>query len=193
VPKRSDCVYRNKAAQVTAGLAIALCAGTGLAISLDPKAPPYLGGLIGVFGGYLAWMFGWQSSVRLRADGVVVANMFITGFVPWASFREFRIANGLKVVMTDGHMIGSLAFGGSVAGQLSGYRRLRRIAGQMEECRQELAANDGALSQLSVSVDAEVSHGRHSAYRKGVRFELWPALALLVPLELLGLLTSTLG
>lgn len=192
MPKRSEWVYRNKAAQVTAGLAIALCTGTGLAIALDPKAPPYLGGLVALFGGYLAWLFGWQSSVRLRADGVVVDNMFITGLVPWASFREFRIANGLKVVMTDGRVIGSLAFGGSVAGQLSGYRRLRRVVEQMEECRQKLAANDGGISPLSAPGDAPVSHGRHSAYQKGVRFELWPALALLVPLELLGLLTATL-
>src|SRR5258706_4325762 len=38
-------------------------------------------------------------------------------FVPWRLFRELFVANGLKIVMTDGQLIGSFAAGGSLAGQ----------------------------------------------------------------------------
>lgn len=189
VAEPSRYVYRGKFAQATATAGIAMCAGAGLAIALDPTAPPYLGGLVAMFGGYLSWMAGWQSSVRLRRDGVVVDNMFMRGFVPWHLFREFRVANGLKIVMTDGRLVGSFAFGGSLAGQLSGYRRMRRVAQSMEAARQALAAEvDQSMDQSNTGP----SRAERSVYRLRAHFELWPLLALLVPLELLGLLTSML-
>jgi hypothetical protein len=71
----------------------------------------------------------------MRRDGVV-DNMFIRGFVPWRLFREFLVANGLKMLMTDGQPVGSLALGGSLAGQLSGNRRMRRVMERLEASRQ---------------------------------------------------------
>jgi hypothetical protein len=41
--------------------------------------------------------------VRLRPDGAVADDMFMRGFVPWR-FRELFVANGLKIVMTDGQL-----------------------------------------------------------------------------------------
>lgn len=189
MPKRSVRVYRNKYLQVISSAGMALCIGVGLAIALDPKGPPYLGGIVTVAGGYLAWLLGWQSSVRLRVDGVVVENMFFTGFVPWDSFQEFRIANGLKIVLVDGHVISSFAFGGSVVGQLSGFRKMRRVVERMEAGRQELRP---LADERISSRDYGVSVVPHSTYKRGVRFDLWPLFALVVPLELIGLLTATL-
>ncbi|HVB41846.1 MAG TPA: hypothetical protein VNF47_03965 [Streptosporangiaceae bacterium] len=183
MPERSEYVYRNRLTQGLASGLMALCAGIGLAIALDPAGPPYLGGLVAAMGGYLGWLAGWQSSVRLNADGVTVSNMFLVGFVPWDLFSEFRVRNGLKVVMTDGRAIGSFAFGGSLAGQFSGFRRMRRIVDQMEADRQSLAA--GAVS----SGQPVRTRERHS-YRPRVHFDLWPLVALVVPLEIVGLLTA---
>jgi hypothetical protein len=55
--------------------------------------------------------------VRLLPDCAVADDMFMRGFVPWRLFRELFVANGLKIVMTDGRRIGSFAAGGSLAGQ----------------------------------------------------------------------------
>jgi hypothetical protein len=187
MPERSEYVYRNKLNQALASGGIALFAGIGLAIALDPAGPPYLGGLVAVAGGYLAWLAGWQSSVRLTADGVTISNMFIIGFVPWDMFREFRVNDGLQVVMTDGRAVGSFAFGGSLAGGLTGFRRMRRIVEQLEADRQRLTA--GAAPPGQPARD-RLPSGRRHAYRPQVHFDVWPLVALLVPLELIGLLTA---
>jgi hypothetical protein len=102
-------VCRSKLLQVISSSGIALVLAAGLAIALDPKGPPYLGGIVAACGGYLSWLLGWQSSVRLRAGGVVADNMFVRGFVPWDSFGEFRVRNGLQIVLTDGRVIGGAA------------------------------------------------------------------------------------
>ena len=67
--------------------------------------------------------------MRLRPDGAVADDMFMRGFVPWRLFRELFVANGLKIVMTDGRRIGSFAAGGSLAGQLPANRRAPRPGG----------------------------------------------------------------
>jgi hypothetical protein len=183
-------VYRSKLLQAISSIGIALGAAIGLAIALDPQGPPYLGGIVAVCAGYLSWLLGWQSAVRLRADGVVVDNMFIRSFVPWDSFREFRVRDGLRIVLTDGRVIGSLAFAGSLAGQLSGFRSLRRIVEQMETSRRELDTKAGQrLSEPGYGM----SVAQRSTYRRGIHCDLWPLLALVVPLELIGLLTARLA
>jgi hypothetical protein len=162
---------------------IALGAGIGLAIALDPHGPPFLGGIVGTAAAYLAWMIGWQSAIRLRPDGVVVTSMFLTDFVPWPDFKGFRVANGLRVITTDGRAIGSLAFGGSVAGQLTGYRRLKQVAERMDADRRALTAgHDGDGPVAPVPGVAVTSRLR-------AHFAVWPVVALAVPLELIGLLT----
>jgi hypothetical protein len=188
MPRRSEYVYRNKLIQAFSSGLIVLFAGIGLAIALNPAGPPYMGGFFAVPVCYLGWLGGWQSSVRLTADGVTVSNMFIIGFVPWDMFREFRVKYGLKVVMTDGRAVGSLAFGGSLAGQLTGFRRMRRIAEQMEADRQKLTAGAAPPGQPAGN---RLPSGRPHEYRPRVHFDVWPLLALLVPLELIGLLTAT--
>jgi hypothetical protein len=182
-------VYRNTFVQSITGAGIALFLGIGVAIALDPKGPPYLGGIVGTVGAYLAWMVGWQSSVRLRSDGVEVNNLLVTCFVPWEIFREFRIANGLKVVMTDGRSIGSFAFGGSLAGQLTGYRRMRWLVESLEGGRQALTAERHQPGPPRRTIPSSETR---KAYLLRVRVAIWPLLAFIVPLEVLGLLTSTL-
>lgn len=180
--RQAEYVYRNKALQVLASVVILASIGLGLAIVLDRTAPRYLGGIVATANSYLVWMLGWQSSVRMRADGVVVDNMFLRACVPWISFREFRIANGLKIVMTDGRAVGAFAFGGSVIGQATGYRSMRKVLERMEAERRTLRAAQGQQG-------AETG-GEAGGYRVRVHIVAWPALAVFIPLELLGLLTA---
>jgi hypothetical protein len=184
--RQRERVYRNRLMQSIAVVGIALGLGTGLAIALDPKGPPYLGGIVGTVVAYLSWMIGWQSSVRLRPDGVVVASMFLASFVPWEAFSEFRVANGLFVITTDGRAIGSFAFGGSLAGQLTGYRRLHKLAERMEADRRALLAEPGSGGPRPAA-------GVMLTRRARIHFAVWPVIAAAAPLELIGLLTALRG
>jgi phosphotransferase system glucose/maltose/N-acetylglucosamine-specific IIC component len=184
--RRRERIYRDRLMQSFSAVVIAIGIGIGLAIALDPKGPPWLGGIVGTCIVYMVWMIGWQSSVRLRPDGVVVASMFMLAFVPWESFKEFRVANGLKVVTTDGRAIRSLAFGGSLAGQVTGFRRMRRVAERMEADRRVLVGErdrDGPSAPVP---------GKAVTSRLRIHFAVWPVLAAAVPLELIGLLTTLL-
>ena len=128
-----------------------------------------------------------RQSVRLIADGVTVSNMFIIDLVPWGMFREFRINNGLTVVMTDGREVGSFAFGGSLAADLTGFRGMRRIVEQLDADGQKLAAGPAPPGQPAGGRPAS---GRRHACRSRVHFDVWPLVALLMPLELIGLVTA---
>jgi hypothetical protein len=130
----------------------------------------------GTFGGavvfaaflYLFWLLGWHSKVRMDSAGVVVDNLLVRHVIPWAALAEIDVDYGLDFRLRDGRKVGSIMYGGSVAGSLLGYKYTRSVATQMREAQKELCGT------------AEPAGGSY-ARRSG--FSPWPPLACVAIME----------
>lgn len=113
------------------------CAGVhGYTRSAGDRCP---GTHLGFFGFsvmvYGLWLLGWHSSVRIRADELVVDNLAKRYRVPWEAFAEFAVEEGLEVRLKNRSVIGSIAFGGSLIGSLLGYGHTNRVCQKMDAAR----------------------------------------------------------
>jgi hypothetical protein len=89
---------------------------------------------------YFFWLLGWHSAVRLGRRGMVVDNLLVRHMIPWDSLEFIGVGSGLIIRLRDGTTVGSLMYGGSLLGQLLGYRYTRKVAAKMNAAREELQA-----------------------------------------------------
>jgi hypothetical protein len=136
----------------------------------------FLGAVIFSLFAYFFWLLGWHSAIRMDRDGVIVDNLLVRHVIPWGELSEIRVGYGLVLLLRDGRKVGSIVFGGSVAGQILGYRYTSGIADQMRAARQDLLAGSAEL----------LTSGGY-AVRSG--FSPWPLLAILASLEALAALS----
>lgn len=85
--------------------------------------------------GYALWLLGWHSGVRIRADEVIVDNLAMRYRIPWNVFAGFIVDEGLGVRLKNHQVIGSVTFGGSVIGNVLGYRYTKRVRDEIEAAR----------------------------------------------------------
>src|SRR5262249_36186487 len=69
---------------------------------------------------------GWDSAIRSTADRLSVTNFLLTSTVEWTDVDQVTVENGLAITLRDGRTIGSIAFGSSLLGTLTGYRTHQR-------------------------------------------------------------------
>ena len=82
------------------------------------------------------WLMGWQSAIRLTDTHVAVTNVLITRVVVWDDVSGVTIGNGLTIHLRDGKTLGSIQFGGSLIGEITGYPSHRRARTILREALQ---------------------------------------------------------
>jgi hypothetical protein len=95
----------------------------------------------GVYGGavifglmvYGLWLVGWHSAIRIDDENMVIDNVFIRHRIPLSQVSDVDVGTGLFVKASDGFSVGSIMFGGSVIGNILGYRYTRAICAQINE------------------------------------------------------------
>lgn len=124
---------------------------------------------------WMLWLLGWWSKVVIGPDGVRVDNVMLRHVIPWEQLRDIRAQGGLTFELTDGTSVGSLSYGGSLAGALTGWRGMRRVREQMLAARPVPAAD---------TVPA------HHERRSLIKISWWPLVAYLVPLEAIAIISG---
>lgn len=141
----------------------------------SPAAGAAVGAAVMAIGMWLIWLFGWWSKVVIGPYGVTVDNVIMRHDIPWEQLRDIRAEGGLAFELTDSTDVGSLSYGGSLAGSITGWRGMRRVREQM------LAAR---------SVPAADTPPRHHEGHSRIKVP-WRALAAyLVPLEIIGIISG---
>lgn len=174
---RQAVAYRKPWFTVTAVAGVAGCAGAFAGISLTyPNGSDPFGAVIVALFAWFFWLIGWHSAVRMDAAGVVVDNLTVRHTIPWSALEAIEVRGGLTFKLRDGTAVGCLMYGGSLAGQLSGYPYLRRVAARMRESQAELSS--------------EVPEALPGPARARAVWHVspWPPLLILAILELIAVL-----
>ncbi|MFE9457748.1 hypothetical protein [Streptomyces californicus] len=75
------------------------------------------------------WALGWDSSSRCTDSHVSSVNLPVTTTVPWADVQKVwadvqkvALDRAPAITLKDGEELGPVAFGGSLLGEIAGYR-----------------------------------------------------------------------
>lgn len=92
------------------------------------------------------WTLGWHSAIRYTATHVSVTNALFTTTVAWADVKEVDIDDGLTIHLRDGKELGSIQFGGSLIGALTGYPTHRRARRMLQAALKQAPQQDTAYA-----------------------------------------------
>lgn len=126
-------------------------------------------------GMWVIWLLGWWSKVVIGPYGVTVDNLILRHDIPWEELRDIRAEGGLTFELTDSNDVGSLSYGGSLAGAITGWRGLRQVREQMLAARSAPAAD---------------TPPRHHEQHSRIKIPWWALAAYSVPLEVIGIISG---
>ncbi|WP_159039566.1 MULTISPECIES: hypothetical protein [unclassified Streptomyces] len=86
------------------------------------------------------WALGWDSSFRCTDSHVSSVNLLVTTTVPWADVQKVTLDGALAITLKDGEELGSVAFGGSLLGEMTGYRTHRRAFEELRRTHRKARA-----------------------------------------------------
>ncbi|MBO0835737.1 MAG: hypothetical protein J2P28_09485 [Actinobacteria bacterium] len=121
---------------------------------------------------WVIWLLGWWSKVVIGPHGVTVDNMIMRHVIAWEQLGDIHARSGLTFELTDGSRIGSLTYGASLAGDLTGWKGLRRVREQMLAARPVRSA------------DAPPANRER---RTRIKIAWWPIAVYLMPLEAIAI------
>ncbi|MER7696579.1 hypothetical protein [Streptomyces sp. NPDC096095] len=87
------------------------------------------------------WAIGWESAIRSTDCHVSFTNVLLTTTVAWTDVKQVDIRGGLGVTLRDGSELSSIAFGGSLLGDLTGYRTHRPAFRQLRQIHGKVRAS----------------------------------------------------
>lgn len=122
------------------------------------------------------WLLG-NSAVRVCNEAVIIDNLLIRHAIPWSEIEDINVDYGIKFMLRDGRKIGSIMYGGSVIGQLTGYRYAQRAIARMSAVRSSLPGAAGGAKPVPAD------------YSRRLNFNPWPPLIILTLLEGIGALS----
>lgn len=128
-----EVVVRNEIRSVLllcfSGLAVLAIASVCLADVVDNHNAATLiaGPLVCAGTFYPSWLFARHATIRLKAKGIVIENMFFRHEIPWGHGRQFYISNGIRLQLLDGTSCSTWAFQGSVGAAVNGYKAFEPI------------------------------------------------------------------
>lgn len=141
----------------------------------QPNGSTFFGAVIISAFIYFFWLIGWQSSVRVVAEGVIVDNLFTRHFIPWRDLSEVKGGNGLLIVTCSGERVGSLQYGGSLIGMFTGSRQSRAVASAIKSAQARALAAGGPDDDFG-----------DQKYRSGTNFQSLPFVISLAATELVA-------
>ena len=68
------------------------------------------------------WALGWGNALRYSATHVSVTNGIVTSRVAWTDVQRVSGEGGLSIHLADARVLGSVQYGGSLLGEITGYR-----------------------------------------------------------------------
>lgn len=129
---------------------------------------------------WVLWLLGWWSKVTITRSGVTVDNICVRQFIAWDDLADISYQGGIAFELKDGTKSGTLCYGGSLAGAITGYRGLQRIRDDILAARDRLAASPAG--------DPEPHHHQR---RRRLAVTWWPALIYLALFETAALIAMT--
>lgn len=145
-----------------AGSGLLIIVTTFIILSAQGVRDTYAGAIgLSAFG-YLFWLVGWHSAVRLSNSGVTIDNLLARHTIPWNALEEITAEYGLIFRLTDGKRLTSIMYGGSIIGNILKYRYTKRVATMICSTREKI---------LDESGDAVITSGLPS-YRRQVHIPL---------------------
>ncbi|MEU6502521.1 hypothetical protein ABZ895_23525 [Streptomyces californicus] len=105
--------------------------------SVGEPAPAFVISGVVVF----LWALGWDSSFRCTDSHVSSVNLLVTTTVPWADVQKVTLDGALAITLKDGEELGSVAFGGSLLGEMTGYRTHRRAFEELRSTHRKARAS----------------------------------------------------
>lgn len=172
----SGTVFRSRPLALFSWLCIGIIVIIYTVVVFHRVQSVFSGAVIFAAGIYVLWLLGGNSAVRVCNDAVIVDNLMIRHTIPWAELADIDVAYGMKFILRDGRRVDSIMYGGSVIGQLTGYRYARRAIARMDAVRSSLQAGDGAQPTSA-------------SYSRRLNFSPWPPLVILILLEGIGALS----
>ncbi|GAB3905109.1 hypothetical protein [Microbispora bryophytorum] len=82
---------------------------------------------------FVVWLIAWHSKIRATPATLFVDNFLIVHEIPWSHVKDIVLGSGIVVVLDDDEVIGSLHFGGSVLGMITGYPSYRRSLRRLQD------------------------------------------------------------
>jgi hypothetical protein len=116
---------------------------------------------------WLMWVLGWWTKVAVRPDGVVIDNVIVRHVIPAAQFDGFVLDSGIWVRAKDDRRFWLFGYGGSLLGEITGYRSQRRVLARMEAAAAMIGDNAEPQARC----------------RSYVKIPWWPLPALLILIE----------
>jgi hypothetical protein len=170
VSRSNSTVFRHN---VMAGVAIAgsiifALIFLGVALSAIHQEDNIVAVAVGSVCLWWLWVAGWWSKVEFSNDGVTLDSLFIRRMIPWNQLRDIEADGGLKFRLNDGTGFGTISYGGSVLGALSGYSGMKRV-------RDEMLSVSDQYKEVVSSQDDPTPNSRQVTTR--VKVVWWPLLA----------------
>jgi hypothetical protein len=120
------------------------------------------------------WVLGWSMKIVIDGSGITVYTAIRRYDIPWSQFRGLEVDRGLIISMADGKRLAVFPYGGSLIGDLTHYRSLRKKAAQIEDACDKFDRN--------VVQDGE--------YSSRLRINWWPLPIYLATLEGIALVAT---
>lgn len=71
------------------------------------------------------WALGWGNAVRYTPTHLSITNGLVTSRVAWTDVQRVSGEDGLTIHLADSRVMGSIQYGGSVLGEITGYPTYR--------------------------------------------------------------------
>lgn len=167
-------VFRNRpyVAFGWAGLAF-IAVIFGLAAASIGGGGTFIGAAVVAFCGYLIWLIGCHSAVRMNRSGLILDNVLTRHVIPWPELRGIEVVGGLVFEVRGGPYIRMVMYGGSLFGVVTRYRQQRNVAARMNRARERFQAS-------------EPSSEPPAHYARASTFSLWPPLLILAAMEVIA-------
>jgi len=172
--ERHPIVFRNWLYIAFGWAALALIALIfGLAAASIGGGASFVAAALVAFCGYLIWLIGCHSAVRMNRSGLILDNVLTRHVIPWQELRGIEVVGGLVFEVWGGPYIRMVMYGGSLWGVMTRYRQQRNVAARMNAARERLQASRPSLDPSA-------------HYTKASTFSLWPPLLIFAAMEVIA-------
>jgi hypothetical protein len=142
----------------------------GLAAASIGGGGTFIGAAAVAVGGYVIWLVGCHSAVRMDRSGLTLDDVLTRHMIPWQELRGIEVVGGLVFEVWGGPYIRMVMYGGSLWGVVTGYRQQRNVAARMNSARERFQTS-------------EPSPEPQAHYAKSSSFSPWPPLLILAAME----------
>lgn len=98
------------------------------------------------------WILTFHSNITIRCHGLTVTNGIYQHIISWNAVEHTEINYGLWIQLVDGEPVETVHFGGSLLGELTGYRTYSKIVRRLEAARLQCQDDEPGNAEHHVRV-----------------------------------------